>query len=152
MKTESRLEELGIVLPDPPVPVASYVAYKMVGNLLFISGQGPMVAGKPQYVGTVGKEVSFDDAHAAARLCGLNLIALMKKALGDLDRVEEIIHLKGFVACVDDFEDQPKIIDGASGLMIEVFGDAGTHTRCAVGTNSLPLRIPTEIEAIVKFH
>ncbi len=152
MKIEKHLDELNIVLPDPPVPVASYIAYKIVGDMLYISGQGPMVDGKPQYIGKVGKEVSFEDAYASARLCGLNLIALMRKALGDLDRVAEIVHLKGFVACENDFYDQPKVINGVSDLMVEVFGEAGTHTRCALGTNSLPANIPTEVEVIVRIR
>ena len=150
MKVEKRLEELQITLPNPPVPMASYVAYKISGDMLYISGQGPMIDGKPQYVGKAGKDISFDDACQSARLCGLNLIALMKSALGDLDRVEEIIHLKGFVSCDADFADQPKVINGASDLMVEVFGKAGAHTRCALGTNSLPANIPVEVEAIVK--
>lgn len=152
MKVEQRLEELNIKLPNPPIPIASYVPYKIIGEMLYISGQGPMIDGKLQYIGKVGRDVSFDEAYQSARLCGLNLIAIMKKALGDLDRVEQIVHLRGFVACTDDYTDQPRVINGASDLMIEVFGEAGKHTRCALGTNSLPSAIPTEVEVIVKIY
>jgi len=152
MKVEKHLEELNITLPEPAIPVASYVPYKIIDKMLYISGQGPMIKGKPQYTGKVGRDVSFEDAYQSARLCGLNLIALMKNALGDLDRVEQIVHLKGYVACTDDYTDQPRVINGASDLMIEVFGEAGKHTRCALGTNSLPVAIPTEVEVIVKIY
>lgn len=150
MKIEKRLEELGITLPEAPQPVAAYVPCKRTGNLVYISGQGCIRDGEQVYTGRVGESVSFEDGYAAARLCGLNLISQLKRFLGDLDRVVEIVNVRGFVACADSFCDQPRIINGVSELMMEVFGEAGKHTRCALGTNALPGGIPVEVEMVVE--
>lgn len=150
MKIENKLGEIGINLPTPPTPIASYISCKQVGQLIFISGQGPIIDGKQLYTGKVGAEVSIEDAYKAAHACGINLIAQLKKFLGDLDKVKSIVHVKGFVACTNDFEEQPSVINGVSDLMIDVFGEAGYHTRCALGTNALPSNIPVEVEMIVE--
>jgi enamine deaminase RidA (YjgF/YER057c/UK114 family) len=150
MKIEGRLKELGIVLPEPPQPVAMYTPCKQAGNLVFVSGQGPIIEGKQLYTGKVGVEVSPEDAYQAARACGINLIAQLKRFLGDLDKVKSIVHVKGFVACGPDFGAQPAVINGVSDLMVEVFGEQGRHTRCALGTNALPTNIPVEVELIAE--
>lgn len=148
-KIEARLTELGITLPVPAVPVASYVPYVISGHNIFVSGQLPMLDGKVQCAGKVGKDVSIEDAASAARLCALNLIAQAKAACGgNLDRITRVVKLTGFVNCIDGFADQPKVINGASNLMQEVFGDAGKHARAAVGVNALPLNVAVEVEAV----
>lgn len=146
---EARLAELGITLPEAAAPVASYVAALEVDGLLYISGQISFVDGTLM-TGKVGAERSEADAIAAAKGSGLMLIAQMKKALGSLDRVERIVKLGAFVACVPEFTGQPKVANGASELMEAVFGDAGKHVRSAVGVPVLPLDATVEIDAIVK--
>ncbi|SDE33801.1 MULTISPECIES: RidA family protein [Kordiimonas] len=153
MSIEARLNELGIDLPTPVAPVANYVPFVRSGNLVSISGQIPMQDGKLAFEGKVGDPVSEDDAKAAARLCGINLIAQMKAACdGDLDRVVRVVKLGGFVNCTDGFGGQPQIINAASDLMVEVFGDKGRHSRSAVGVNALPLNVPVEIDALVEIR
>jgi enamine deaminase RidA (YjgF/YER057c/UK114 family) len=148
---DARLEELGIELPEPAVPVANYVAYVVTGNLIFVSGQVPVVGGEFKYVGKVGGDLTVEDGQAAARLCGINIIAQLKKALdGDLDRVTRVVKLGGFVNSTPDFTDQPKVINGASNLMAEVFGDKGKHARAAVSAAALPLGVAVEVEAVVE--
>jgi len=146
-RIKARLEELGVTLPKAAAPVANYVPAVEAGGILYVSGQvsiGPdgLVTGK------VGADLSFDDGVAAARLCGLNLIAQAEAALADLDRVGRVIKLGGFVNCGPDFTDHPKVINGASDLMVEVFGEAGRHARFAVGAPSLPLGAAVEIDAV----
>ncbi|MBS6954387.1 MAG: RidA family protein [Clostridium sp.] len=150
MNIENRIEELGIKLPVPPVPVATYAVCKQCGNLVFVSGQGPIIEGKQMYTGKVGREVSREEGYQAARYCGINLLAQLKSYLGDLDKVKQVVHLKGFVASDNDFTEQPSVINGSSDLMVEVFGEAGRHTRCALGTNVLPTDIPVEVELVVE--
>lgn len=150
MKIEERIKELGIELPKAPNPVATYTSCKQTGNLVFVSGQGPIIEGKQMFTGKVGKEVSKEEGYQSARYCAINLLAQLKQYLGDLDRVKQVVHLKGFVACANDFTAHPAVINGASDLMVEVFGKAGLHTRCALGTNVLPTDIPTEVELIVE--
>ena len=151
MKVEQRLKELGIELPAPPAPVANYVRYVQAGNLLFVSGHGPSRDGKFVYTGKVGAEVSLEDAYQAARLVMINCLASMKEALGDLDRVKRIVKLLGMVNAVPEFGDQPKVINGASDLLVDVFGsEIGKHARSAVGMGSLPSQITVEIEMIVE--
>ena len=145
-----RLSQLGIKLPNTAVPAGSYVPYVLEKNLLWISGQVPFWNGKVKYRGKVSSEVSMDDAIMAARLCGLNILAQIKTALGDLNRVEQIIKLSGFVNSSSDFTDHPIVIDGASDLMVDVFGELGSHTRVAVGASSLPLNSTTEVDALVR--
>ncbi len=152
MRAEKKLEELGILLPTPPNPVATYTACKQTGNLVFVSGQGPIIEGKQLYTGKLGGEVSKEQGYEAAKACGINLLAQLKKYLGDLDKVKEVVHVKGFVACRDDFFEHPAVINGVSDLMVAAFGDAGLHTRCALGTNALPGNIPVEAEMIVEVY
>ncbi len=143
MKIEKRLEELKITLPSVPTPVANYIPARRAGNLLFLSGQGPgKVSGK------VGATITVEQAYQHARTVGLGLIAAMKQELGDLDRVKAILKVLGMVNAVPEFGDQPKVINGCSDLLVEVFGEAGRHARSAVGMGSLPNQIPVEIELI----
>jgi enamine deaminase RidA (YjgF/YER057c/UK114 family) len=150
-KIDSQLQTLGITLPAAAAPAANYVPFVMTGNLLVISGQLPMEAGKLAVTGRLGGGVSLEQGQQAARLCAINIIAQAKAALSDLDRVTRIVRLGGFVACTDDFTDQPQVINGASNLMVEVFGDAGRHARAAVGVNVLPLGAAVEVDAIIEF-
>ena len=146
------LDKLSITLPTPGAPVANYVTYVRTGNLISISGQLPLDnAGKLPYLGKVGQEVSAEDANKAARLCAINIIAQLNAALdGDLDRVVRIVKLGAFVNCIDSFPGQPAVVNGASDLMVEIFGNKGKHSRSAVGTNALPLNVPVEIDALIE--
>ncbi len=151
MSIEDRLSELGIKLPEPAAPVANYVPFVQTGNIISISGQIPLQGGKVAYHGIVGDTVSLDEACAAARLCAINLIAQMNAACdGNLNRVQRVVKLGGFVNGVNGFGDQPKVINAASDLMVDVFGDKGRHSRSAVGVNGLPLGVPVEIDALVE--
>lgn len=149
---EQNLVKLGIVLPTPAAPVANYVPFVLTGNLLSVSGQIPIDGqGKFPYPGKVGAGVSPSDAVKAARLCAINIIAQTRMACGgDLGRVVRIVRLGAFVNCIDGFSGQPAIVNGASDLMVAVFGDRGKHSRSAVGTNSLPLDVPVEIDALIE--
>ena len=149
MNVNECLQNLGIELPTPPQAVANYVPFVRTGDLVMISGQLPIWDGKFPYLGKVGETVTLEDAIQAARLCGLNILTQLKAACeGDLNCVKKCVRLGGFVNSTDDFKDQPKVINGASDLMVEVFGDRGRHARAAVGVNSLPLGVPVEIEAL----
>ena len=151
MSIENRLTELGIDIPTPVAPVANYVPYVVVGNLVSVSGQIPMSKGKLAFEGKVEAGVTIEEARSAARLCALNIISQLKAACdGDLNRVKRIVKLGAFVNCVDGFGGQPQIVNAASDLMVEVFGDKGRHSRSAVGTNALPLNVPVEIDALVE--
>jgi enamine deaminase RidA (YjgF/YER057c/UK114 family) len=148
---DARLAEKEIILPSASVPAANYVPAVRTGNLLFISGQIPIQDGKVSHTGKVGDEHSIEDGYAAARLCGLNIIAQAKLALGDLDKVVRVVKLVGFVNAIPTFADSPKVINGASDLMVEVFGgDKGSHARSAVAVASLPLSVSVEVEAILE--
>lgn len=149
---KENLEKLEINLPTPVAPVANYVTYVQTGKLLSISGQLPLDNnGKLPYIGKVGQEVSAEDAAKAAQLCAINIISQINAACdGDLNRVVRIVKLGAFVNCIDSFPGQPAIVNGASDLMVEVFGDKGKHSRSAVGTNALPLNVPVEIDALVE--
>ena len=149
-KVEARLAELGVTLPEPNAPVANYVPTVLTGNLLHISGQVSVNA-EGGIKGVVGEAVDAATAKAAARMCGINLIAQMKRALdGDLDRVVRIVKLGGFVQAGPDFFDIPQVVNGCSDLMVEVFGDAGRHARSAVGVYRLPLNFAVEVDAVVE--
>jgi len=147
VQIEKRLEELGITLPNPVSPAANYVRYVQSGNYLYISGTGPS---SEQPSGKLGQELDIDAGYQVARNVGLQIIATMKDALGDLDRVRRVVKLLGMVNSTPDFGDQPKVINGCSDLMVEVFGDKGRHARSAVGFVALPSQIPVEIEVIVE--
>tara|TARA_B100000029_G_C17308039_1_gene863293 strand:+ start:330 stop:791 length:462 start_codon:yes stop_codon:yes gene_type:complete len=149
MTIEKKLKELKINLPNAPDPVGAYVAFKKINNLLYISGQLPISSDGKLLKGKVGKELTLDDAQNAARLCTINILAQVKKALdGDLDKVKNCIKITGFVNSTDDFYDQPKVINPASEMISNLFGNSGKHTRAAVSTNSLPLGAAVEIDAI----
>lgn len=148
-RIDARLKELEILLPSAPAPVASYVPFVTAGNLVFISGQVTASPDGLKYVGTVGQELSLEDGQAAARLCALNVVAQLKAALdGDLDRVKRCVKLGVFVNAVPGFSQHPEVANGASNLIVEIFGDAGRHTRAAVGAGSLPRNVAAEVEAI----
>ncbi len=153
MTTEEKLADLGITLPTPTAPVANYIPHCRTGNLVSISGQIPMGPDGPTHLGTIGAERTLEDGIAAARICGINIIAQIKDACdGDLARVKRIVKLGGFVNCVQGFTDQPKVINGASDLMVEVFGVIGRHSRSAVGVPGLPLGVTVEIDALVEIE
>ena len=148
-KIDARLKELGIVLPTPPAPVASYVPFVVSGRQVFISGQVTLGPNGLEYVGTVGKEISLDDGKAAARLCAINLLAQLKAAAGgDLDTVKRCVKLGVFVNAVPGYDKHPEVANGASDLMLAVFGEAGKHARAAVGAGSLPRNVAVEVEAV----
>jgi len=144
-----KLSQLNIELPTPSTPVASYVPYVVVDKMVFISGQLPLENGKVAVEGTVGKDVDLEAAQKAARICGLNLLSHLKNACGgDLDKVKACVKLGGFVASAPGFYDQPKVVNGASELMQEVFGEAGCHSRFAVGVSALPRNAAVEVDAV----
>lgn len=144
-----RLQELGIVLPTPVQPVANYLPYRWSGSLLFIAGQIPLQDGQLPYLGKVGVGLSIEQGQAAARLCAINILAQVNAALnGNLDRVNACLKLGGFVNCAADFSEQPTVVNGASDLMVDVFGDKGRHARAAVGSNALPRNVAVEVDAI----
>jgi enamine deaminase RidA (YjgF/YER057c/UK114 family) len=146
---DRRLAELGIELPKAAAPVANYVPFVVTGNLVFVSGQVPLENGEIRYRGRLGGDLSVDDGYQAARVCGLNVIAQVKEACGgDLDRVRRCVKLGGFVCSAPEFTDQPKVVNGASDLMVEVFGANGQHARFAVGAPALPLGASVEVDAV----
>ena len=148
---DARLTELGITVPEAAAPVANYVGYVVSGNLCFVSGQVTLEGGEFKYQGKLGADISVDEGYQAARLCAINIIAQLKAACGgDLDRVKLIVKLVGFVNSTPDFVDQPKVINGASDLMVEVFGDAGRHARAAVSAAALPVNVAVEVEAVAE--
>ena len=148
MSIEENLKKLNIELPKAPDPVGSYVASKIAGNLVFISGQVPFDSSGKLIKGKVGKELNLEQAQEAAKFCALNLLAQLKKICGNLDKVKGCVKITGYVNSVDSFIDQPKVINGASDLISKVFGDKGKHARAAVSANSLPLGASVEVEGI----
>ena len=149
MSAEKKLKDLGITLPVPPQPIANYVRAVRAGNFLFVSGHGPYNDGKVKLAGKVGRELTIEEGYQAARNVGLNCLATVKAAVGDLDKVKQVVKLLGMVNCSEDFKDQPKVINGCSDLLVEVFGEIGKHARSAVGMQALPNGIPVEIEMIL---
>ena len=146
---DQRLAELGIALPSPGAPGGNYVPFVVAGDLVFMAGQVARSEGRMAYAGKVGRDLGVEQGQAAARLCALNLLAQLKVACnGDLDRVMRCVRLGGFVNCDPDFKDQPKVVNGASDLMIEVFGERGKHARTAVGVAALPSDSAVEVEAV----
>ena len=153
MTIENKIKELGLTLPKATDPVGSYLATKFVGKLLYISGQisinekGELIKGK------LGKDLKTEEGYEAAKRCGLSIVSQVKKACGDdLSKVKSCVKLTGFVNSTDDFTEQPKVINGASELIVSIFGDAGMHTRAAVSTNSLPLGVSVEVDAIFEIN
>lgn len=148
-KIEARLKELGVELPQAAAPVANYVGYTIAGNLVIVSGQITLWNGERRFVGKLGDGINVADGQQAARICALNVLAQLRHAAGgDLDRVKRVLRLGGFVNCTPDFTDMPQVVNGASDLMVEIFGDAGRHARAAVGVSSLPGGVAVEVEAM----
>ena len=148
-RIEQHLKTLGLTVPNASTPVANYVPWVRTGSLVFISGQLPLENGTVTQTGIVGKDLTTEQAYAAAKLCALNLIAQVRNACdGDLDRVTRVVKLTGFVACTPTFTEQPQVINGASDIMVQVFGDAGRHSRAAVGAPALPRGASVEVEAV----
>ena len=153
MSFDENINKLNIVLPEAKAPVGNYVATKIVGNLLYVSGQVSINSNGELIKGKVGKDLNTDDAYKAAERCGISIVAQVKKACrGDLSKVKSCIKLTGFVNSADDYTEQPKVINGASDLIVSIFGDAGMHTRAAVSTNSLPLGVSVEVDAIFEIN
>ena len=150
MKVETKLIELGFALPNPPKPVAAYLPAVQVGNLLFLSGTTCYENGKLLYTGRVGAELTMEQGYLAARQAMLNLLSVVKAELGDLDRVERVVKVNGYVNSAPDFDRQPAVINGASELLVEVFGPCGKHARTSIGVSDLPGHIPVEIEMVVQ--
>ena len=149
-KIESRINELKIVLPDAPKPVAAYIPAKQTGKLVFTAGQLPMVNGELISKGLLGQDVEIDEANKAARICTLNALAAIKGVIGDLDRIKHIVRVVGYVASVPTFTQQPAVVNGASEFLLEIFGEKGKHARSAVGMAVLPLNASVEIELTVE--
>ncbi|RMW34757.1 MAG: RidA family protein [Candidatus Nitrosomarinus sp.] len=147
---EEKIKSLDITLPNPPTPAGSYIPAVKTGNLLFISGQIPMEDGKVLFTGKVSDD-NLETAQKSARMCAINLLAQMKRELGNLDRVTKIVKLSGFVNSDPEFYQHPKVINAASDLFFEIFGDKGKHARIALGAGSLPLNSMTEIDAVIEF-
>ena len=145
----TRLAELGIELPEPAAPAANYIPFVVTGNLIFVSGQITVWNGELRHIGRLGENIDIDEGYQAARLCGLNLIAQAKAAAqGDLDKIKRVVKLGGFVNSTPDFTDQPKVINGTSDLMAEVFGEGGKHARFAAGAPTLPLGVAVEVDGV----
>jgi len=150
MSAEARITELGLELPQAPAPVASYVPVVVSGSLAFVAGQVPIADGRLLWSGKLGAELDVDAGADATRRCALQALSVLRDALGSLDRVRRVVKLTVWVACVEGFTEQPKVANGASDLLAEVFGDAGRHARASVGAPELPLGAPVEVEMIVE--
>jgi len=147
---EDRIKQLGYTLPEAPKPLAAYVPSLKINDFVFTAGQVPIVNGKIEYTGKLGKDVSEEDGKKAAIVCALNCLSVIKSAAGSLDNIEQIVKMTVFVNSADGFTKQPLVANGASELLVEIFGDKGKHTRSAVGVNELPMNAAVEIEMIVK--
>ncbi len=152
MSFEDQLDRLGLTIPSPAKPAGSYKPCLIVDNIAYISGQGPLLEDGTFAKGVIGKDVDIETGQKHAQRCGLAILSALKNEVGDLDKVEQLMKITGFVNCISDFTQQPSIINGCSDLMKEVFGDKGVHARAAVGVNSLPLGFTVEIEAIFKIR
>jgi len=148
MDVYGNLKRLGLELPAPPAPGGLYAPVKQVGNLLYTSGQGSNVNGKSAFIGKVGSDLTIEQGQEAARIVALNILSVLHAYLGDLNKIKNVVKILGFVASAPGFGEQPKVINGASQLLIDVFGESGKHTRSAIGSNELPGNIPVEIEGI----
>jgi len=153
LNIDSKLKELKIQIPEAPAPVGAYVAFKVIGNLLFVSGQLPIGPNGEMIKGKIGNDLSLEDGQKASKYCVINILSQVKKSMnGDLTRVKNCIKITGFVNSTDDFKDQPKVINPASEILSSLFGEKGKHTRAAVSTNSLPLGAAVEIDAIFEVN
>ena len=147
---EAKIHELGLTLPAAATPRGNYITFMRTGNIVFIAGHIPLAEDGKLITGRVGENITVEEAYDAAKCVGLHICSTLKYNLGDLDKVKRILKLTGFVNCVDNFTQQPSVINGCSDLMVQIFGEKGRHTRSAVGTNILPLNVCVEIEAIVE--
>jgi len=147
---EMRLKELGVTIPEIPPAAGAYVPAVKSGNLVFCSGQGPYKDGSFAYLGKVGEMLSLEEGYQAARIAALNCLAEICAVIGSVNNIKRVVQVKGYVNSAPDFHDQPKVVNGASELLLEIFGEAGKHARCALGTTNLPANIPVEIEMIVE--
>lgn len=152
MEIEDRIKSLGLELPQVPKPVANYVSAVRTGNYVFTSGQVPLVKGELKAKGKVGGDLTLEEGYECARIAALNCLAAVKSVIDDLDRVKQIVRLTGFVNSAVGFNEQPKVLNGASDLLVEIFGERGKHARLAIGTNELPLGAPVEVEMIVELR
>ena len=143
-----KIDKLGLKLPDIPEPIGSYLPSICIRDMIFISGQLPLIDGKLLYKGKLGRDISIEQGYESARICALNALSIVKKELGDLDKIKQIIKISGFVNCTEDFTNHPQVINGASDLFATIFDNAGKHSRIAIGTNSLPLDSPVEIDVL----
>lgn len=150
MSFEAKVQELGLTIPTPAKPLAAYIPAIKSGNLVFVSGQLPSQNGQILYKGLLGKDVTVEQGYEAARACAINCLGAVKALVGSLDNIEQIVKVTGFVAGTADFIDHPKVVNGASELMQQIFGDKGAHARAAVGMSNLPLGVPVEVEMIVQ--
>ena len=150
MEIEKKMKELGLILPEAPEPVAEYIPAKKIGNLVFTSGQGPVKDGNFIHVGKVGGKVSLEEGYESAKMCAINCLAAIKSVIGSLDEIDEVVKIKGYVNSTPDFYRQPEVVNGASELIVKIFGEKGKHTRSALGTSVLPGNIPVELEMTVK--
>ena len=147
---ENKIKELGLQLPEPPKPLAAYIPAKQIGNLVFTAGQLPMVNGEIILKGLLGQDVEIDPAYNAAKICTLNALSAIKGVIGDLDKIKQVVRVVGYVASVPTFTQQPAVVNGASELLLEIFGENGKHARSAVGMAVLPLNAAVEIELTVE--
>ncbi|MEM7301218.1 MAG: RidA family protein [Pseudomonadota bacterium] len=148
---ESKLADLGVTLPTPAAPAANYVPFVITGNLVSISGQVPMGPNGLEFIGKLGDDMDVATGQQAARLCAINILAQAKAALGDLERIVRVVKITGFVNATPDFGEQPAVINGASDFLVDVLGEAGTHSRAAVGMGSLPFGVAVEVDALIEF-
>ncbi len=147
---EAKLKEMGITIPEAPKPLASYIPATLIGTQVFTAGQIPLELGKLKYEGKVGSEISLEDAQEAAKLCAINCLSVIKSVTGSLSKIKRIIKVAVYVASADGFTDQPKVANGASDFLVEIFGEDGKHVRSAVGVSELPINAPVEIEMIAE--
>ena len=152
MRVEKRLGELGLQLPPVQKPIASYVPAVKVGAFVFSSGQGPLVDGRPKYIGRLGEELTLEQGYEAARICTLNCLAAINAEVGSLDYVDRVVKVLGFISSTEGFTEQSRVLNGASDLLVKIFGEKGRHARSAIGVNVLPMNIPVEVEIIVKLE
>lgn len=152
MKIENKLRDMGLEVPEPSSPVGNYVGAVRTGNLLFVSGHGPRRGGKFVSFGKVGRDLTVEQGYEAAKVVMLNSLGTVKRELGDLDRVKRVVKLLGMVNCTEEFNEHPEVINGASDLLVELYGESGRHARSAVGMQSLPMNIPVEIEMVLEIE
>lgn len=150
MSAEERLKELGIKLPAPPKPLGVYVPTVRVGSLVYVAGMKASIDGEMKFKGKVGKDLTLEEGYEAAKICAMNCLAALKAEIGSLDKVERIVQVMGFVNSAEGFNQQPKVVNGASELLVKIFGERGQHARIAVGSNELPEDSPVEVAMIVK--